>query len=228
MVDYSYLSASNRQQPAQRHKIEGQVLLSGKYEVPLYWYALFSPHDIKYPKFNDEKEDGFWYREQPPYLITSKEKAISRLAFRQKYLFKLLNKDQIVLYDQFSEIIKSADYSYFHLYADPIVRSFEFGILRKKMLDTLHSFERLENPISDVDLLFSPISHELGVDPKSFPLAWIMPTFIIRKIQHKIWEWKGISIYERDTIPLRSERSFVPPSQFNLVGSGESIDAPWQ
>lgn len=228
MVDYSYLSASNKRHPLPQYQIDGDVLLSGKSEVPLFWYILFSPQDVKYPKFENITEDEFWYREQPPYLIVSKEKACANLTCRQKNLFRILHSEQVKLFDQFSKIITDAEHSYIHLYADPVVRHFEFGILKKKMLDILHFCEQLENPISDTDMLFSPLAYELGVNPKAFPASWITPKFILRKFQHKFWEWRGLSAYERDIAPLRSERSFVPPTQFNLVGHGENVVAPWQ
>lgn len=228
MTDFSFLTSSNKRTPAPQYQLDGKRLLNGKFEVPLFWYILFAPHDIRFPKFEKENQGQYWYISQPPYLITTREAAVSRLKKRKKNLNRILSRYQKDLYGQFTHVIEGIEHSYLHLDASQITTHYEPGILKKHMIDLVHCFEQLESKPSTVDLLFSPIAYELGVNPKVFISARLAPKYFIRKFQHKYWEWKGIPLHSRDSFPLRDENSFVPPTQYNLVGAGEELHTPWE
>ena len=221
MADYSYLSASHRKQPAPYYKLEGEILYSGKYLIPLFWYVLYSPEDIHYPQFEPNDQSPYWYRDQPPYYITELKKAVFRLDSRKNTLFRLLNEDQKNLYLHFSHKIKKLNYPYLHLYANNIAQDYEFGILKKKMNDLTHHFEKYSAAMTSIDLLFSPAAYELKTDPKSFLLSQLNPIYLLRIMQHKYWDWKGISVYDRDTYPIRIEEDTTPLTQYDLIGIEE-------
>lgn len=228
MADFSFLTSSNRRTPAPQYQLDGTVLLSGKYEVPLFWYILYSPHDISFPDFENETQGKYWYVNQPPYLLASREAALSRLKKRKKNLRRILSSYQKKIYDQFVSVLEATTHSYLHLDASQITTHYESGVLKKHMIDLVHYFEKLESKPSTVDLLFSPIAYELGVNPRAHFPAHFAPRYFIRKFQHKYWEWKGTPLHSRDSYPLRDENSFVPPTQYNLVGAGEEIQPPWE
>ena len=222
-MDYSYLSASYRKQPAPHYKLGGMLLMSAKYDVPLYWYILFAPSDISYPVFNEDIERPFWYKDQPPYMITSKEVALKRIESRKSTLFLLLDEKQKKLFDEFCEFIRTIDYPYIHLFANNVAQDYELGVLKTKMNDLVHSFEAFENDLSLVDIYFSPIANKLCFRPNVFSSAKLSLRYFYKRIQHFYWDWRGLPEYFRTSYPIHAYANSSLDVDETLVGVRESL-----
>ncbi len=199
------------------------LLMSARYDVPLYWYILFAPSDITYPVFDDTIEHPFWYKDQPPYLITSKEIALKRIETRKNALFLLLDEKQKKLFEDFYEFIKAVDYPYIHLFANNVAQDYELGVLKTKMNDFVHSFESFEDDISLVDIYFSPIANKLCFRPDFFSSAKLSPWYFYKTIQHYYWDWKGLPTYFRTSYPIHAYENSTVEQNETLVGVKEIL-----
>lgn len=112
MSDSSNLYSSGRIAPY--IGTEGQeegLYISQVYGVPIFWLALYEEEEIAMDDLSGEESCCSPY----PYLVTTAEKAISRLEKRRGNIFSALPASSKDVYEHFLSTLKTVDQKYLHM-----------------------------------------------------------------------------------------------------------------